>query len=404
MRIGIITNLYPPYARGGAEQVVVRTVEELLTQGHDVFVVSSQPKNQGSGIVSDHTTTERVYRFFPKNVYYILNDFKHRWIYRLIWHIVDALCPCGARRVSEVLQEESPDVFITHNLKGIGLSIPRVIQASRTPHIHIVHDLQLVYPSGLLFFGQEEIPWYRAIFYQLYQKVCRFQLGQPNLVIFPSTYLKDQYLKLGFFKKSKVIVMPNPAPNFLPVVRENKNDSILRLLFVGQLEDHKGIKFLLDAFRDIDVQTQLIIAGEGGRSGLVERLAGQDKRITYLGFVSLEQLLNCFSIVDALVVPSLCYENSPTVIYESLQAGVPVLASDIGGVGELVENEKNGYLFRPGSKEDFLRVVKKLVQNSDRFDSSRDQIRGTVAPYALEKYTKELIEKCQLLIDEKRKQ
>lgn len=398
MKIGIITNLYPPFARGGAENVVVRTVESLIEQGHDVFVISSQPKKLGRAVKSDNTTTERVYRFFPTNIYHALDDHKYIWIVRLAWHIIDTFCGCGARRVREILETERPDVVITHNLKGLGLRIPGAIRALHLPHIHVVHDLQLIYPSGLLFAGKEKVPFYINPFYKIYRLICRLLFAEPQLVIFPSKYLRDVYLGEGFFKKTRVEVMPNPAPRFIPVERGERNPGPLKLLFVGQLEAHKGIEFLLDAYRQFPAGTHLIIAGEGTYKELVQKRSGADKNIVYLGYISLEQLVNCLGVVDALVVPSLCYENSPTVIYESLNAGVPVLAADIGGVGELIQNGVNGYLFRPGSADDLRRVVSELEARKDHFSQSQAAIRATVLPHELKAYTKRLSDFAEGLI------
>lgn len=399
MKIGIISNLYPPFARGGAENVVVRTVESLLENHHDVFVISTRPSHKKRVQMRAVDSTERVYRFFPRNIYHILDDYKHPWPVRLLWHVIDALY-AAKRQIGEVLAHEDPEVIITHNLKGIGLGIPRKIQQRGITHVHIVHDLQLIYPSGLLFAGQEAIPWYKNIFYKMYRRVCRRQFGTPDLVIFPSNYLKDVYLREGFFKHTRVEVMPNPAPRFAPVAR-GEVQGPLKLLFVGQIEDHKGITFLLDAFEKMSEDTRLIIAGEGTLSAKVNARSEKNKRITSLGFISLEQLINCFGIVDALVVPSLCYENSPTVIYESLQAGVPVLAANIGGVGELVQDGQNGFLFEPGFETDLLRVVGQLRNRRKEFASAQESIQKTVAPYDLELYTQRLLTMLRSLNDRK---
>lgn len=392
MKIGIITNLYPPFSRGGAENVIVRTVESLNEEGHDVFVISTHPRHLGTTPVLDRTTTERIYRFFPANLYHTLEDNKHRWLTRLFWHVIDALSGNASHRVRQILASEKPDVVITHNLKGIGLRIPRAIRSLKIPHVHVVHDLQLVYPSGLLFAGKEEIAWHTKPFYNIYRKMCRYLFGNPAVVIFPSRYLRDVYLQHGFFQKSHVEVMPNPAPRFIPVAREKRNPGALKLLFVGQLEYHKGIEFLLSLFDKLPQDTNLIIAGEGTKRPLVDVKTAADKRVVYLGYVSLEQLVNCLGVVDALIVPSLCYENSPTVIYESLNAGVPVIAANIGGVGELIQEGVNGYLFQPDSESDAMRVIANLREEQDRFAASQDTIRATVAPHELKKYTQRLVE------------
>lgn len=400
MKIGIITNLYPPYARGGAEHVVVRTVEALTELNHDVFIITGGPrKRQRKEIDEDRTPTERIYRFFPRNLYFILNDYKQPWLVRLFWHIIDAFTFYGRKKVGEVLDEERPDVVITHNLKGIGLSIPHAVQKRGIPHVHIVHDLQLIYPSGLLFAGKEKISIFLKPIYALYQLICRCKLGTPDLVISPSTYLKDEYLKHGFFKKTKVEVMPNPAPKFVSEERSSRSPGPLRLLFVGQLEEHKGIKFLIEQIQKLDMDAKLIVAGEGTYLPKLKKIAEKDKRIIYLGYISVDQLVSCFGVADALIVPSLCYENSPTVIYESLNAGVPVVASDIGGVGELVEDGKNGFLFKAGSETDFRRAIGRLNEMKDTFAMQQKEIQETVAPYKIGKYTDRLLDRIERLME-----
>ncbi|PIX61984.1 hypothetical protein COV03_00880 [Candidatus Uhrbacteria bacterium CG10_big_fil_rev_8_21_14_0_10_41_26] len=401
MKIGIVTNLYPPFQRGGAEYVVVRTVEALLDAGHEVFVITGMPKNPVSDLSTYVSTQERVYRFHPRNIYFILQDNRYWWPVRLLWHIIDAFCTCGGNEVGRIIQSEKPDIVITHNLKGIGIRIPQFIQKENIPHVHVAHDLQLIYPSGLLLAGEENITFYTKPFYAVYRKVCKWAFGKPDLVIFPSKFLQDAYQKYGFFKDSKIEMIPNPAPKFDLVEKSERSQGSLRLLFVGQLEDHKGIKMLLSAFRKFNIDSQLIIAGEGTELPYIKKHIKDDKRITYLGYISVEQLVNCLEIADALVVPSLCYENSPTVIYEALQAGIPVLAADIGGVGELVENGKNGFLFKPGDEKDLIGAMKQMNDQKDRFGKMREEIKKSVAPYKLETYTNRLMEKLKEVIAQK---
>jgi len=395
MKIGIITNLYPPNARGGAETVIVRTVGELLALGHDVFVVTGQRRKDGKGIMLDRSSTERIYRFFPKNIYFTLDDYRYPWFVRLFWHVIDAFSSYSADVISTILAKEQPDVVITHNLKGIGLNIPKAIRGWNVPHIHVVHDLQLVVPSGLIMFGKEEVPWHTKPFYKIYQMICKRKIGNPDLVLSPSHYVEKMYKDAGFFKGTKVIVLPNPAPNYRaedPIIRTN---GPLKLLFVGQLSTHKGLAFLLDAIKHLSVDVRLFIAGEGPSRADVEKAAETDKRISYLGYMPPAALIKVFHVADAVVVPSLCYENSPTVIYESLQAGIPVIASRIGGVGELVEEGKNGYLFTPGDMQDFSRAVSALDARKEEFTMSGEIIRSTVANYTLDKYAAELTELCK---------
>lgn len=392
MKIGIISNLYPPYQRGGAEHVVVRTVESLMDKGQDIFVITGKPIGQRVPLERDTDATERIYRFSPRNLYFTFYDHRYIWIIRLLWHIIDTIISYERVEIEKVLFREKPDVVITHNLKGIGLRTAKLIQDMDIPHIHIMHDLQLIYPSGLLIHGKEHESVLFKPAYAVYRFFTRRAFGSPDCVIFPSKFLMEKYKEFKFFKGTKLIVVPNPAPTFNVETRTERMSGPLRLLFVGQLEKHKGIKVLIKAFKKLKFDAYLNIAGEGTERKYIEHEAKTNKPITDLGFVSTEQLIDILRSADALIVPSLCYENSPTVIYEALSAGVPVIASDIGGVGELMKENVNGYLFEPGNIDDLVEKMIMMNEQKEEFGKRAKEIKETVDAYSLESYTARLMD------------
>ncbi len=391
MKIGIITNIYPPYTRGGAENVVVRTVEQLLAMGHDVFVITGHPRARGRGVTLGTLSVERVYRFFPTNVYFTLDDYLHRAPVRLLWHIIDAFCWRGAHVVRTILADEAPDVVITHNLKGLGLRIPAAIRAAGIPHAHVLHDLQLITPSGLRIHGKEREPWYAAWAYRLYRAICRARLGSPSLVISPSQFLADEYRHAKFFSKSIVRILPNPSPELSPLMHARSVEGPLKLLFVGQLGYHKGLLFLLDTFAKLSFDARLLIVGGGPMRAMVEARAAQDARVMFLGYMAPQEVMSCMASVDAVVVPSLCYENSPTVIYEALSMGVPIIASRIGGVGELVVEGETGVLFSPGDADDLVRALEEMNGKKHEFAHRSERVQASIAPFVLAEYGAKLV-------------
>src|SRR3989338_1980326 len=398
MKIALLTNLYPPLSRGGAEKVAERIVGELKRRGHDVFVVSTKPYDGWSSfrLSRELMSATRVYRLRPINLYHPLFDHRHVFPVRALWHVIDLFCPCNTQQICRLLEEEKPDIILTHNLKGLSLRLPKMIRSLVIPWIHTIHDVQLSIPSGLLFYGQHN--WLNRSFLQKgYQYCVRHIFGSPNVVIFPSAYVKDFYEKRGFFSQSHKQVIPNPAPPFEPRPRGKRQTGPSRLFFAGQLEKHKGILFLLRGLARTDMPFHLHIAGEGTLVDQVNKICEQDKRFSYHGFLSLEDIQDWFAVSDAAIVPSLCYENSPTIIYESLQSGVPVIASNIWGVGELIQEGRNGYLFEPGNRKDLLRSLKELDECKETFWSSSVQIRTTVEPYALNYYLDSLEEMMQSL-------
>jgi glycosyltransferase involved in cell wall biosynthesis len=89
-------------------------------------------------------------------------------------------------------------------------------------------------------------------------------------------------------------------------------------------------------------------------------LAGDDERITFAGPFPREEVGRVFSGLDVLVVPSRWYENQPGVILEAFAAGVPVVATDLGGMSEFVKHEKNGLLFELENAVDLAHQLRRL--------------------------------------------
>ncbi|OGL95867.1 hypothetical protein A2348_00450 [Candidatus Uhrbacteria bacterium RIFOXYB12_FULL_58_10] len=389
VKIGIISNLYPPVARGGAEQIAHRVAHELHVRGHEVFVISTQKEwSLIPRITESHV--ERIYRFRPYNVYHPLNDYRHSFLVRGAWHLIDMYGKHPARAVGAVLDQERPDVVVTHNLKGIGMQSVAAIRARRIRHVHTLHDVQLAIPSGLLIYGEEQQPMNASRIQQWYETSMKRLVGSPDVVVSPSKFLADFYAARGFFPHSRTEVIPNPAPSIQAPVRGTRRPGPLRLLFAGQLETHKGIKFLLESLNALPMPFELHIAGEGTLTTYVEEWARRDARVIYHGFCSLGNLVRLFSICDAVIVPSLCYENSPTVIYEAFQAGVPVVATNIGGVGELVHDRVNGYLFAPGDRAQLIDAFYRLEKDVDGFWQRAEEIRASVGGRSLSEYVAKL--------------
>jgi glycosyltransferase involved in cell wall biosynthesis len=390
MKIVVITNLYPPISRGGAERVAQRIVGELVRRRHNVVVISSMPLCDGAmGPEVRETVGETVYRFYPLNLYHVLKDFKFPYLVRALWHLIDLFSASSAKRIERILSEEKPDVVLTHNLKGIGLRVPRAIQRLGLPWIHTLHDVQLSVPSGLLIYGHRLNPM-EMILRPFYEAAVRGVFGKPDLVISPSKFLADFYLARGFFRDVALRVMANPAPEREFSTRGPRQPGPLRILVASQLERHKGILEILEAINLLEFPLELHVAGDGTLAQLIQSRSKEDKRVIYHGFVSSSSLGQLFEIVDTVVVPSKCYENSPTIIYESLQSGLPVIASNIGGVGELIKDGEHGFLVEPGSAEALATAIRKLAAAKDEFRAKSDDIRAASFRYSLKSYVDNL--------------
>jgi glycosyltransferase involved in cell wall biosynthesis len=173
------------------------------------------------------------------------------------------------------------------------------------------------------------------------------------------------YLHHKFFQKSKILVKQNPLDKLKITNQYKYPTEELNILYIGQLEKQKGILFLISVLNDLSLKYKfkLFIVGTGGLFNHLKEISQNKPWIVFCGRLDNEDLKNIWQKANLTIVPSLLYENSPTVIYESLVNGVPVVASRIGGIPELVEDNKNGFLFEPKDKENLKEKLIKIFEN-----------------------------------------
>lgn len=139
----------------------------------------------------------------------------------------------------------------------------------------------------------------------------------------------------------------------------------VRFGFIGTLLPHKGCHVLVEAFRRIDPsKARLKVYGSLLDSPeYVARLKAlaQGTAIEFCGTFPIESIAQVLSGIDALVVPSLWLENTPLVVYAALGARRPVIASDVQGMTEVVQDGRNGLVFRPGEPDALLGTMLRLI-------------------------------------------
>lgn len=103
----------------------------------------------------------------------------------------------------------------------------------------------------------------------------------------------------------------------------------------------------------------------------LRRLAHGEPRIEFAGVRSPREMTQVWREIDVLVVPSVWYENSPNVILEAFAHCPPVIASNLGGMAELVKHEKNGLLFTPGNAADLARQLSRVIAHPNLLNRLR---------------------------------
>ena len=166
----------------------------------------------------------------------------------------------------------------------------------------------------------------------------------------------------GGLDRAEPVPEPGEAPGYL--------------LFVGRLRIRKGVEVLLEALRTVRERhsgARLLIAGDGEHRGALERRAAAlelERAVRFLGRRNAAQVRGLLRGARALVVPSL-YEGMPLVVLEAMDAGLPVVASAVSGIPEVVEDGVSGILEPVGSVEAMGRRAVELLRAPDRHAAMR---------------------------------
>lgn len=334
MKICLVNNLLAPWSRGGAEKVIDTLAQAIKDDGHEVVFVSTKP------IKAVTPEIQKPRHYYLESFYHDLN--KRSSLFKLAWHFLAFFNQARQRELKNILIKETPDLIITNNLVGIGFGLGGLAQSLKIKHLHVLHDIQLLHPTGLMLYGRVgDLATAPA---KIYQHLTRIKLGRPQAVIAPSRWLMAEHTKRGFFTNSQQAIIHNPAGS-LPIIAHKQTTECL-FLFVGQIEEHKGIRLMLSAWTDFITRTKaeakLTIAGDGSLLESLKLL--KTPQVEFVGRLQGKDLSEAYARATCLVVPSLCYENSPTVIYEATQFNLPVIASNLGGTKELLNQD---YLFKP---------------------------------------------------------
>ena len=149
-------------------------------------------------------------------------------------------------------------------------------------------------------------------------------------------------------------------------VRSMKSQSgTFKILFLGRLIKIKGLKYLLKACKDIE-NVQIFIAGDGPER---KKLEAKYPGAVFLGHVSGQQKKALLESSDLAVFPSIPEiwrtEGTPVALLEAMAAGIPVIATSVGGMKEVISHEHNGLLVRERSARAIRESVLRLINNPD---------------------------------------
>lgn len=307
-----------------------------------------------------------------------------------------------AKQATErAIRELKPDVIHLHNIyHHFSTSILSAIRASGVPCVQTLHDLKLACPNYKMFTEGSACErckggkyWNPILHHCLsssflgntlaavemtFSKITQAYEKTVQTFICPSAFYAQKMREWGE-PASHFSVVPNPAEGSARAAHGGGGF----ILYAGRLSAEKGVDILIRASARVP-GLPLRIAGAGPEEEKLHHLARTlgARHVSFLGFVPSSELVSLRAVAEAVVIPSVWYENGPLTALEAMGDGVPVIASQIAGLVELVDDGTEGLLATPGSVDAWTVALERfltLSQDERRRmgERGRERIRTT---------------------------
>lgn len=358
MKILIVNMFYYPNIVGGTENSIKLLAEELIKKGVEVCVYTLDGKDKKSYIYPEIINGVKVYRGYSNGIYNrrIKNIKKKRYLWK---NAINSIVNLSSnKQIKSIINKELPDVIHTNNLVSISLWIWYYARLKKIPIVHTLRDYWLLDPTTVL--GKSNFMLIKIFrFYTLFMTKL-----MDGVVTSPSRTTLDIFRKEKFFVDTESLIIPNAIRLNLSRLHKQvelkskrESDEII-FLYVGSLSENKGIKILLKAISLIDRNVKFLFCGSGPLEEDIIIAQNNDMRINYLGKLDKENLMNYYEIADVLIVPSVWEEPFGRVIIEAAEFAVPTIASNVGGIPEIILQLNNGELVSPNDINELVSKIK----------------------------------------------
>ena len=306
---------------GGAQTHVFQLSKYMKEKGHTVAIMSF-PGGELEKLAKENNIT------FHPNIYF-KNSFN------------PILGLKAMKRIAEVVDVFKPDIVSCHS--SIAGFWTRLVIKNKIPTIFTAHGWGFT----------DGVSKAKKIIVSLAERIAG---RYCNKIICVSEYDRQLALKNNIVPREKLITIHNGVELF----QREKTDNIINIVFIGRLSEQKDPELLINAFSELkEENTNLLIIGGGEKEERLKKTKRDNVLIT--GSLTRAETLNKLKNADIFVLTSF-WEGFPRSILEAMSFGLPVIASDVGGVSEIVDNSV-GYLIKRGDKEGLKRTLKELIDN-----------------------------------------
>lgn len=358
MKVLLINNFH--YRKGGSEAVYFNTADILLKHGHEVIFFS--------------TTDQRNIDCGQKE-YFVRQNKDVSAIRGALNYFYNTE---AKRNLAKLIEREKPDIAHVHLFwGGISPSIFGVLKRYGIPLVHTVHDYRMVcpayafkLPNGTICEKCQGRKFHlcaknRCAKGSLVQScIMSIEMYVRNMFFNPVKNI-DGFIFVSEFSRKKhrqymrgitddnSIVLYNTTPDNPMPLSDTENDYFL---YFGRLSYEKGLDTLIKTFIDLP-DINLKIAGTGPEEMHLKESASQAGNIKFLGYKTGAELQSIIANAKFVIIPSEWYENNPMTIIEAYSLGTPIIGRAIGGIPEIVEEGKTGFVFEPQNIDSLRKVL-----------------------------------------------
>lgn len=309
------------------------------------------------------------------------------------------------REVFELLRREEPDVVHIHNtFMMISPSVYGACREAQVPVVQTLHNYRLLCPAASFFrAGQvceecESDGLWRGVQHGCYRGS---RAATATVALMLEVHRRrhtwegiDRFIALSEFARGKYIAGGLPGgrievkPNFVDPDPGERTGGGGYAAFVGRLSEEKGLETLVAAWAKLRSRVPLVIVGDGPMGPRIRQQAEQlgISGVDFRGRMPRSEALEVVKGASFLLLPSECYENFPMGMVEAYALGVPVIASRLGALQELVDDGRIGLHFTPGSPEDLAEKVEWAWSHAERMrEMGKEARREFVNRYTAEK-------------------
>jgi len=400
MKVVVCSNAYPPDFIGGAELIAHYQALALAKLGHSVVAFVADGQNSGPRYA---TTDDEVDGIAVRRIFVNYSNFGQE-------HVNFSNSRIDAEFRNFVIAQH-PDVIHFHNLIGLSMGMVSVAREQRIPTVLTTHDNwgfclrnTLVRPNGKQCTNPDEChicqPQIKTPSGIVVPIVCRknflsLMLSRIDWFVSPSQYQADRYLDVNLPPRAMQVVANGVDVNrFKNVVRTHSDRP--RFTFIGYLGDHKGMRNLLWAAGHLPKGAVFLnVVGTGHELESYRNLAeaeGIADNVKFWGKLPNSQIPQVLSETDVLVLPSLWPENQPVSITEAMAAGIAVIATNAGGVPELVTHEETGLLVSLNNVSQLTHAMERYMQDPElatrHGEAGKAKIRNNTFAHAAQTLTR----------------